>query len=117
MGPANDGFRFLLEVCGLTALSYWGFRAADGAMEWILGIGAPLAMAVVWGLFMSPKAPIRSEDPIRVAAEIAIFGAAVAGLAGAGRPGLALALGLAVGMRLLMTFRLHQRCAGGAEGL
>ena len=66
-------------------------------------------MAVVWGLLMSPKAPMRTQDPVRLLAEIAIFGAAVAALAGAGHPRLALALAVAVAVHVVLTFPLRQR--------
>ena len=56
MKAANLALRFLLEVSALVALGYWGFHAGDGdATHWILGIGAPLVAAVVWGLFVAPR--------------------------------------------------------------
>jgi hypothetical protein len=109
MRAANDGLRFAIELCALAALAYWGFHTADGGVQWLLGLGAPLAMATVWGLFISPKAPRRIQDPIRLFTEIAIFAAAVAALADADRPRLAIVLGAAVAMHLLFTFPLHQR--------
>ena len=43
----------------LAALAYWGFTVGDGAGAWVLGVGAPLLAAVVWGcgcqLFESPQ--------------------------------------------------------------
>jgi hypothetical protein len=107
--PANDVLRFLLELAALASLAYWGFDAADGALAWALGLGAPLLMAVVWGMFMSPKAAHRVDDPARLAAEIAIFGAAVAALAIAGEPVLAAGLGVLVAAHLALTFPLDQR--------
>ena len=41
----------------LGALGYWGFETGDGAAtQALLGVGAPVAAAVVWGLFIAPKA-------------------------------------------------------------
>jgi hypothetical protein len=54
--------RFLLELCMLAAVAYWGFKTNSGwAMKIILGIGMPLLLAVFWGLFIAPKAthPLR----------------------------------------------------------
>jgi hypothetical protein len=48
--------RSALELLALGALVYWGFSEFDGVLSVVLGIGAPLAAAVVWGLFVSPKA-------------------------------------------------------------
>jgi hypothetical protein len=109
MRPANDALRFVLELCALAALAYWGFRTASGAWQWVLGIGAPLAMAVVWGRFMSPKAAQRLDDPARLVAEVVIFGAAAAALADAGQRALANAFAVAVGVHLTLTFPLAQR--------
>ena len=44
----------LLELCALGDLGYWGFKTGGGLIAKIgLGIGAPLAAAVVWGNDMS----------------------------------------------------------------
>jgi hypothetical protein len=59
----------------------------------VLGLGAPLAAAVVWGLVVSPKA--RYGSPLRQAlGEAAVFGAAVIALADADQPVLALVFAL-----------------------
>jgi hypothetical protein len=53
---ANLTVAFLLELCALAALGYWGFRTASGpAAKAALGIGAPLLAAVLWGLFAAPS--------------------------------------------------------------
>ena len=47
---ANAAFRFVLELCGLAALGYWGFQASDFLpMQFLLGIGAPIGFAFLWG--------------------------------------------------------------------
>jgi Protein of unknown function (DUF2568) len=109
MRPANLGLRFLLELCALAALAYWGLRVSSGVLQWVLGLGAPLAMAVVWGSFMSPKATRPLHDPARLLAEIAIFGLAAAALADADQPALAIALAAAVAVHLILTFAFGQR--------
>jgi hypothetical protein len=73
-------------------------------VQWVLSIGAPLATAGIWGLFMSPKATRRMHDPARLITEIAIFGIAAAALADADQPTLAIALAAAVAVRLILTF-------------
>jgi hypothetical protein len=59
----------------------------------VLGLGAPLIAANVWGAFGSPKAAIPLSAPLWILVQAGIFGAVMAALA-AGRPGLAWALGL-----------------------
>jgi hypothetical protein len=77
--PRNLGLRFVLELCMLVALGIWGFSE-----NIVLGIAAPLAAAVVWGLWIAPKASRRLRDPVRFAVELLLFGAAGAALAAAG---------------------------------
>ncbi|MGN6565952.1 MAG: YrdB family protein [Thermomicrobiales bacterium] len=87
---ANLGLRFLLELCALAALAYWGIQAGRGLLlKLVLGIGAPLAAAVVWGTFVAPKATVPVPAPVRILIEVVIFGLAALGLAAAGRPTLA----------------------------
>lgn len=95
MKDANLALAFLLELCALAALGYWGFHAARGSlMAVVLGLGAPLLAAVVWGMFVAPRATIPVTAPVHLALELAVFGAAVAGLAVAGRLPLAWVLGI-----------------------
>jgi Protein of unknown function (DUF2568) len=62
--------RFLCEVGLLAGLAYWGFTVGEGATAWLLGIGAPAVAAVVWGLFVAPKAKVPVSMPIRLSIEL-----------------------------------------------
>jgi hypothetical protein len=79
----------------LAALAFWGFRVGDGIWAWVLGVGAPLLAAVVWGAWVAPKARWPVPIPARVVIELVLFGAAAAALAVAGQPLLAVVLGVA----------------------
>ena len=53
----NITVRFLLELCLLAAVGYWGFATqATWPVKLLLGIGLPVLVAVLWGLFVAPKA-------------------------------------------------------------
>ena len=98
---ANLALRFILELCALAALSYWGFQTGRGwLLKTILGVGIPLLVAFAWGTFRVPndpgRAPVPVPGPLRLLLELAVFGGAVAALAAAGRPSLAWVLGLVV---------------------
>jgi len=55
----NIALRFILEVCALAFLAYWGFQSSqDLLIRLLLGIGLPLFIAILWGVFGSPAAPI-----------------------------------------------------------
>ena len=78
---ANLVLRFVLELCALAALCYWGFRTGDGPfVGFVLGVGAPLLAAVIWGLFAAPRARVFLPLTGRLAVESAFFGSASAGL-------------------------------------
>ena len=53
----NLALRFFLELGALAAGAYWGATApTSGAIRLFLAIAAPAAIALLWGLFISPKA-------------------------------------------------------------
>ena len=109
MRPANDGLRFLLELSALAAVAYWGWSEHGGVWRWVLVVAAPLAIAVVWGNTIAPKAKRRVHDPWRLVVELLVFGSAVAALLDADQPVLAIVLGSAVALHLALTFALGQR--------
>jgi hypothetical protein len=111
MGYANDGLRFLLELAALASLVYWGFAEYGGVVQWVLGIGAPLLAAVVWGAFVAPKASHPATDPVRLLLEVAVFGSGVVALSVADGGTLAVVFGVFVVVHLALTFVLGQRSA------
>ena len=89
---ASEGCAFLLEVAMLAILAWWGIRTGTGkAVTVLLGLGAPLAAAVVWGLFAAPKARIRLPMAGVITIKMLVFASASAALATLGRPRLAIA--------------------------
>jgi hypothetical protein len=89
----NMTIRFVLELCMLAALAYWGFQLEGGwPLRLLVGIGAPLLAATVWSLLIAPKAKRRLTDPWRFVVELGLFGLAAVALMGAGRPSLAILL-------------------------
>jgi hypothetical protein len=86
---ANLGLRFLLELSVLAATAYWGFEAESGVIGWLLAVGAPALVIVVWALFLAPKRTIELAKPIRLVLEFMVFGAAALALAAAGEETLA----------------------------
>ena len=110
MKSINLAVRFLLELAALVALGYWGFRTGQGAlMKIVLGLGAPLLVAVLWGAFVAPKAARRLADPARLALEVAIFAAATLALVAAGLTTLARVFAVVVVVNLSLMFAWGQR--------
>ena len=64
MTMLNDALRFFLEITGIVALAIWGWSVGgDGPLRFVLAVGAPLVLIVIWGLFIAPKS--RSPLPPR----------------------------------------------------
>jgi hypothetical protein len=94
---ANLALRFILELCALGALGYWGYQAGSGLLlKIVLAVGAPLLAAVVWGAFVAPKASVPVPVWLWLVLQALIFGFATAGLVATGHRTLAVAFVLAV---------------------
>ncbi|MFR9776489.1 YrdB family protein [Micromonospora sp. MS34] len=81
---------FLLELAMLAAAGWWGFTLDAGwSVRLLAGLGAPLLIAVVWGVFCSPKAGVVLPAPAKLAVQAACFvtGGLLLALAGQPVPG------------------------------
>ena len=77
----NLAIRFLLEICVLIAVGTWGFKTGLGwFIKILLGIGLPLLIAIVWGMFGAPKAAYHLDGLPLLALEVLVFGLGVAAL-------------------------------------
>lgn len=78
---ANLLLRFLLELAALAALGWYSVRAGDTTLAKVaLGGGLPLAAAVMWGLFIAPKATYAVPFAVWVALQALVFGGAALAL-------------------------------------
>jgi hypothetical protein len=71
--------RFLVELCMLAAVGYWGFKTQSvWGMKIVLAIGLPILIAVIWGLFVAPKAvyPLRGISHMMLSLTLLGSGAA-----------------------------------------
>ena len=85
---------FLSELAALAALGFWGFTTQSGALRYLLGLGVPLAAALLWGVFAAPQAPVQIVA-LAVLVKVLVFGSATWALAAMGHPRLAAALAVA----------------------
>ena len=91
MASVNLAVRFGLELCLLGVAAWWG--AGRGGVP--AAIAVPLVVAVVWGMFVAPKARVRVGEAGRAAVETALFLGGVWALVNLGHPVLAVAFGAA----------------------
>ncbi|SBT48261.1 YrdB family protein [Micromonospora auratinigra] len=100
---------FLLELAMLAAAGWWGFTLDAGwPVRVLAGIGVPLLLAVVWGVFCSPRAGVALPVPAKAAVQAACFLVGGALLALAGRPGLgAVLVALFAVDKALLTVAYH----------
>ncbi|MBK9747524.1 MAG: YrdB family protein [Chloroflexi bacterium] len=102
MTALNLGLRFLLELKLLATLEYWGFQGNGGVLRWAVGIGAPLAAAVIWGLWIAPKANHRLADPLLLMVEVILFLLGVCALWFVGQHRAAVVFGILVLINLVL---------------
>ncbi len=91
----NIEIRFLLELCILVIFGYWGFETSNNALvKFLLGVGAPVLFAAMWGTFLAPKSSMRLNEPWLFLLELAIFAMACWALYSAGKVNLTFVFGI-----------------------
>jgi hypothetical protein len=108
--------RFALELIILFTFGYWAAALPLFASRRILiGIAAIGAAAMIWGLFVAPKALVRLPEGARLSVELCVIAASVAALRATGRVHEALALGV-VGTAIAVVNSLWLRRREPARG-
>ncbi|OOB90443.1 4-amino-4-deoxy-L-arabinose transferase [Rathayibacter sp. VKM Ac-2630] len=93
IGP-NAVVRFVLELFALITFGLWGFSSFDVPLNVVVGIGAPVLAALVWALFLSPRAVLAIDVYGRSLIELLVFGAAALAWLDLGQPVVAIAFGV-----------------------
>ncbi|PPH27837.1 4-amino-4-deoxy-L-arabinose transferase [Rathayibacter sp. AY1F9] len=93
IGP-NAILRFLLELVALATFALWGFASWDLPWNIVLGIGAPVVAALVWALFLSPRAVLAIDIYGRSLIELLVMGAAALAWLDLGQPVVAIVFGV-----------------------
>ncbi|MFC3576671.1 YrdB family protein [Streptomyces yaanensis] len=109
MKAANLGVLFLIELGALAAVGYWGFtRDVATPLAWLLGLGAPAVLIVLWALFGSQKATYKTHGAVRVGFELLWFGAGAAALSLAGADGWAIGFAVVCVVSKTLAVLWHQ---------
>jgi hypothetical protein len=105
----NLALRFALELGALAAAGYWGATIPGGAF--VRGASAvllPTLVAVFWGVFVSPKAPIPTGRLGRAGLGFLVFLGAAALLWTRGHPTLAIVYGALATISSIVVYALPQ---------
>jgi hypothetical protein len=104
---ASLTLQFLLELAALAAFGYWGYSMGSATVAKIaLAVAAPLAAAIVWGVFGSPRAPRHLVGVWRLLLEIAFFGLAALALAVSGQVVLGVVFAAVVAANVALLYAL-----------
>jgi hypothetical protein len=83
----NLAVRFLLELCMLAAVAFWGFKTQNSwLMKILLGIGLPVLIATLWGTFLAPKATRPLSGASFLTLEMILFATGALALFASGKP-------------------------------
>jgi hypothetical protein len=105
MRAANLALAFLLELAMLVAFGYWGSQAGETTMTRIgWGIGIPLLVAVLWGIFMAPNSSRRLQGAAYLALKSVLFGLAVVALIVVSSPALGITFGVVVAINTVLLY-------------
>ncbi|MGE7881282.1 YrdB family protein [Bacillus sp. NPDC094077] len=105
----NIALRFMLELCVLGIVGYWGFRVGTiTAIKITLAIILPVVVAVVWALFGAPNAEWEVQGILHVLLEIIVFGVGVAALYHLKHPMLASGLAIIIVVNRMLMFVWNQ---------
>jgi hypothetical protein len=109
--PVNLAVRFILEICALAAMAYWGWTQHAGWLRFVLAIGLPVLAASVWGTFAvandpsrSGNAPVPTPGIIRLILELGFFGLAIWMLYNAGAGWFSLIMGVTVLIHYILSY-------------
>lgn len=111
---ALDVLVFIVELVLFVVLAAAGARLGSHAAAVALAVLLPLVTAVLWGVYLSPRATRRLQHPGRLVAKLAVMLAASALLVAAGAGALGLGF-LAAGGALVTVGELREAAADRLE--
>lgn len=74
----NTILSFFLEIVMFAIFVYWGFHTGESLwLKLALGIGVPVVVFIVWGVFLAPEAGQRVKGSAGVVVSVLLFYLAV----------------------------------------
>ena len=104
----NLALAFILELCALAALGYWGLRIGTGIEKIILAVGLPVMFAIIWGIAIAPKSVLRLPRQLSFILGVALLLLTAGLLAAAGATVLAVAFAIIILLNAALRYIWHQ---------
>lgn len=77
----NLALAFGLELAALVAFGMWGYSLGPNLfLRVVLATALPLLVAVLWGIFLSPRATVPLEPALKYALRLMVFALAALAL-------------------------------------
>jgi hypothetical protein len=113
---ANEALAFLLELVMLAGLAWWGASLhASLISRVLLAVAAPLAAAIVWGLFAAPRAHFRLSAAGVLMVKAAVFGVTALAVFSAGLHLLAMVTGVIAFLNAALAAADREAIGGGGR--
>ncbi|HEX5396963.1 MAG TPA: YrdB family protein [Candidatus Limnocylindria bacterium] len=110
LNGANLVLRFVLELCGVAAATWWGYQLLpEGPMRYVLALVAAAMVIGLWTVVVAPKASKPIPPTPRFLIGSAVLLLTTAGLWSAGQPALAAVLAAAIVLNTLLMLVLGVR--------
>ena len=64
---------FAIELAAIAAFGLWGYAATTGINKWVVGIGAPVFLVVLWSVYAAPASNSRLDTLPLLIFKITVF--------------------------------------------
>lgn len=105
---ALDIVRAIVLLAALATFAIWGFTAWPSPWSFVIGIGLPVVVLLLWAVLLSPRPILHAHPFVRAIIELLVYAGATAAWwsmgetwIGIGFAVVAIATGLATGLRSL----------------
>lgn len=73
MKIVGSGSMLLSQLGMLVGVAWWGLLAYPGALSWIVGIGLPVVLIVLWQQFLTPDAPMPIPESVKAVVRVGLL--------------------------------------------
>lgn len=105
----NLALAFFLELFMLYAFGYWGFHLKQSTgMRWLIGIGLPILVAIIWGVFLAPKSMVHMPHHLKLLGKFILMETAAALLYSTGKTNMAIIFAVITVVNLILILAWKQ---------